>query len=86
MIVGILVVWLVAFFIWNSNQKKKKAQTKMFEPNNYYIAYHQQKLKNDRYYEEYLKWCYDKNEIPMSKHRFIREVENNEDKIKNLLK
>lgn len=53
---------------------------------NYYIKFHEAKLKNDKYYEEYLQWCYSKSEIPMSKQKFIKEVENNEDKIKNLLK
>jgi|GEM_PF-3852923 len=87
MILGIIILWFVCFAIWNSKQnKKKKELQKSQAPDNYYIAYHQAKLKNDKYYEDYLKWCYEKSEIPMSKHKFIKEVENNEDKIKDLLR
>lgn len=79
------LIWLLAFAFWYKNQEKKKMQNKK-TADNYYIAYHQQKLKNDAYYEDYLQWCYKQNEIPMNKHKFIKEVENNEDKIKDLLK
>lgn len=53
---------------------------------NYYIGYHELKLKNDRYYEEYLEWCDKNNEIPMDKHTFIKGVEDKEKEIKNLFK
>lgn len=55
-------------------------------PKNYYIGYHEEKLCNDVYYEEYLKWCYVKSEIPMDKHIFIKGVEDKEKEIRNLYK
>lgn len=86
MILFLVVVWVVVFVIWNNNQKRKKAVQNKYTPKNYYIGYHEEKLCNDVYYEEYLKWCYVKSEIPMDKHIFIKGVEDKEKEIRNLYK
>lgn len=43
------------------------------------------KNKNDYDYKYYLKWCLDNGEIPADKISFIKEVEDKENNIKNII-
>jgi len=53
---------------------------------NKYISKHEKKIINDKEYNDYLNWCLSKNEIPMDKEIFLKEVEKKEILIKNLYK
>lgn len=73
-----LVIMLLAFGCWyNDKQNKKK---------NPYVEAHKVKLRNDKDYSSYLKWCRQNNELPMDKQVFIKEIERKENNLKKLLK
>lgn len=90
-IVFFIVAWIITAVIVQRQKEKREKKQRLMNGNyhskdNYYIKFHEAKMKNDRYYDEYLNWCAHNYEIPMSKQVFIREVERNEGKIKDLLK
>lgn len=91
MLVFFIVAWVIAAIIVHEQKLRKQKKQNLLNgvsnsKDNYYIKFHEAKMKNDRYYDEYLNWCARNSEIPMSKQVFIREVERNEGKIKDLLK
>lgn len=51
---------------------------------NPYIKFHECKLRNDKLYDEYLRWCVAMCEIPMDKYDYIKEITEKEQEIKNL--
>lgn len=67
----------VCVLIWIFTKKKKV---------NPYVNFHKLKIKNDRNYNEYLKWCLSVGEIPMDKYDYIKEVTRKEKEINNLTK
>lgn len=80
------MLWIlgIIFFIgmiwnWDKKQRKKGA-------GNPYIKIHRMHLKNDMNYDDYLDWCGKNGEVPMEKKVFIKEIENRNNKIKNLVK
>lgn len=53
---------------------------------NPYINSHSEHLKNDKYYEDYLKWCEKKTQIPMDKKVFIQEIEDKEKFVEDMFR
>ena len=76
LVLGAILVWFLFSFLHQGYVNNKS---------NPYIEKHKQKNNNDYYYNSYLKWCEKNNEIPMNKQVFIKEVEDKENYIKNLL-
>lgn len=53
---------------------------------NPYVTLHRLKIKNDRNYKAYLKWCLSVGEIPMDKYDYIKEIAEREGEINKALK
>lgn len=70
-IVFIISIWC----LWYNYQARK----------NPYIKIHGLKLKNDKAYSKYLKWCAKKGEAPMDKIHPVKSISEKESKINNLL-
>lgn len=51
---------------------------------NPYKKIHGIKLKNDKLYNDYLRWCVYKGEIPMDKYDFIKEIADKEKELQRL--
>ncbi len=68
-----LILLGVLFIIKKEVSKTKKEKTALSEGEvlqNRYIQNHEQKLKNDAEYEEYLEWCKMKGELAVDKDGF----------------
>ena len=70
---GIGIFFFVKFVQALSNGPQK--------PANHYIKTHQKKMQDDYLYDEYLKFCKDKGELPMEKSGF-QELRMKEDAMK----
>lgn len=73
MIITATLIVLTGFFIHRIMNFGKKARENSPEKpriENQYIARHEQKLADDSEYEEYIKWCRLKGEIPQPKEGF----------------
>ena len=77
----IFFIILAVFFSFQRWKDKKRAKTELElkdnSPksegeilNNPYIIKHEQKLKDDALYQEYLDWCKSKGELPADKEGF----------------
>lgn len=87
MIFGLLFIMLVIYSFWyTSKQKRKELLKRSLVQENYYIKLHQAKLRHDKFYNDYLTWCGQHNQIPMNKQSFIKSIEDKEKEIENLYK
>ena len=53
---------------------------------NRYIIEHQDHLKNDKHYDDYLRWCLKNDHVPMDKKSFNKEIEDRNKKFSDLIK
>ena len=56
------------------NGNLKRVQQHIYYTREQVTEYHKIRLRNDRNYKEYLKWCLLVNEIPMDKFEFLKEI------------
>lgn len=90
----VCAVALLAFFIqkaakyaskklktYDRNMKRRESE----KTNPYILRHKVLKIDNDRNYNEYLEWCYANNQIPTGKEEFLKEVENKEKELDNLI-
>lgn len=82
MILMLLFFGIAIFFFIKFLQALSKPHPK---PKNHYIETHQKKMYDDYLYDEYLKFCKDKGELPMEKSGF-QELRMKEDAMKERLK
>lgn len=78
MILMLLFFGIAIFFFVKFLQALSKPHPK---PKNHYIETHQKKMYDDYLYDEYLKFCKDKGELPMEKSGF-QELRMKEDAMK----
>lgn len=75
-----MLIFLGILFIIGASRHYKKSKP------NFYIQEHQKWERNEYMYNEYLKWCEYKGDIPMNKEIYLKDLTDKNKEINNLIK